>query len=94
MLKTPEEYFADQCLAVPQDADTTLSPAEKAFVQKYLGSETLNGMPVLDPEQALPGLALTPDAAVAARGEERQEKAFVQKYLGSETLSGMNGLTT
>jgi hypothetical protein len=44
MLKTPEEYFADQCLAVPQDADTTLSPAEKAFVQKYLGSETLNGM--------------------------------------------------
>jgi len=75
MLKTPEEYFADQCLAVPQDADTTLSPAEKAFVQKYLGSETLNGMPVLDPEQALPGLALTPDAAVAARGEERQEKA-------------------
>lgn len=58
MLKTPEEYFADQCLTVPQDADTTLSSAEKAFVQKYLGSDALRDMPVLVPEQAMPGLPL------------------------------------
>ena len=35
MVKTPEEYFADQCLDVPQAADAALSAAEQAFVQKY-----------------------------------------------------------
>ena len=57
MVKTPEEYFADQCLAVPQAADATLSAAEQAFVQKYLGSDTLQGMPVQEPEQVLAGTA-------------------------------------
>ena len=57
MVKTPEEYFADQCLAVPQAADSTLSAAEQAFVQKYLGSDTLQGMPVQEPEQVLAGAA-------------------------------------
>ena len=57
MVKTPEEYFADQCLAVPQAADATLSAAEKAFVQKYLGSDALQDMPVLEPEQVLAGPA-------------------------------------
>ena len=57
MVKTPEEYFADQCLAVPQADDATLSAAEKAFVQKYLGSDALQAMPVLEPEQVLAGAA-------------------------------------
>ena len=53
MVKTPEEYFADQCLDVPQAADAALSAAEQAFVQKYLGSDALQTMPVLEPEQVL-----------------------------------------
>ena len=57
MVKTPEEYFADQCLAVPQAADATLSAAEQAFVQKYLGSDALQTMPVLEPEQVMAGAA-------------------------------------
>ena len=57
MVKTPEEYFADQCLAVPQAADATLSTAEHAFVQKYLGSDALQNMPVQEPEQVLAGTA-------------------------------------
>jgi len=57
MVKTPEEYFADQCLAVPQAADASLSVAEQAFVQKYLGSDALQGMPVLEPEQVMAGTA-------------------------------------
>ena len=59
MVKTPEEYFADQCLAVPQAADATLSAAEQAFVQKYLGSDALQNMPVQEPEQVLAGAAGT-----------------------------------
>ena len=57
MVKTPEEYFADQCLAVPQAADATLSAAEQAFVQKYLGCDALQNMPVQEPEQVLAGTA-------------------------------------
>lgn len=72
MLKTPEEYFADQCLAVPQDADTTLSAAEQAFVQKYLGGDALRDMPVLAPEQALPGLSLGADAQDPACGVNQE----------------------
>ena len=63
MVKTPEEYFADQCLAVPQAADATLSAAEQAFVQKYLGSDALQNMPVQEPEQVLAGAAGTASVA-------------------------------
>lgn len=63
MVKTPEEYFADQCLAVPQAADATLSAAEQAFVQKYLGSDALQNMPVQEPEQVLAGAAGTTGVA-------------------------------
>lgn len=63
MVKTPEEYFADQCLAVPQPSDSTLSAAEQAFVQKYLGSDALQDMPVQEPEQVLAGAAQTASAA-------------------------------
>ena len=60
MVKTPEEYFADQCLAVPQAADATLSAAEQAFVQKYLGSDALQTMPQQEKQKtirAMPGMA-------------------------------------
>lgn len=63
MVKTPEEYFADQCLAVPQAADAALSAAEQAFVQKYLGSDALQHMPVQEPEQVLAGAAGTTSLA-------------------------------
>lgn len=63
MVKTPEEYFADQCLAVPQASDATLSVAEQAFVQKYLGSDALHDMPVQEPEQVLAGTAGTASEA-------------------------------
>ena len=63
MVKTPEEYFADQCLAVPQAADATLSPAEHAFVQKYLGSDALQNMPLQEPEQVLAGTATSAGVA-------------------------------
>ena len=68
MVKTPEEYFADQCLAVPQAADATLSAAEHAFVQKYLGSDALQNMPVQEPEQVLAGTAsVAPELGDGAR---------------------------
>ena len=73
MVKTPEEYFADQCLAVPQASDATLSVAEQAFVQKYLGSDTLHNMPVQEPEQVLAGTASgTHDHAAAAHPTARK----------------------
>ena len=66
MVKTPEEYFADQCLAVPQPVNTKLSAAEQAFVQKYLGSDVLQGMPMLEPERVMAGQVMT-----GAAGEAR-----------------------
>ena len=76
MVKTPEEYFADQCLAVPQAADAALSAAEQAFVQKYLGSDALQGMPVQEPEQVLAGAAgTTLELGDAAHPPARQDAA-------------------
>jgi purine-binding chemotaxis protein CheW len=56
MVKTPEEYFAAQCFEVQPASSTTLSAAEHAFVQKYLGSDALKDLPEQAPEQVLPGL--------------------------------------
>ena len=54
---TPEEYFAAQTLDMPpEDAEAPLNAAERAFVQKYLGGELLEAMPVQAPQTALPGL--------------------------------------
>lgn len=55
MVKTPEEYFADQCFEIPDVHRTPggLSEAEQAFVQKYLGADALAGLPVLEPDAAL-----------------------------------------
>ena len=76
MVKTPEEYFADQCLAVPQAADAALSAAEQAFVQKYFGSDALQGMPVQEPEQVLAGAAgTTLELGDAAHPPARQDAA-------------------
>ena len=76
MVKTPEEYFADQCLAVPQAADASLTVAEQAFVQKYLGSDALQGMPVQEPEQVMAGTAneaRDPAAPTRAKRDDAQE---------------------
>lgn len=55
MVKTPEEYFADQCFDAPAvtGQQASLSAAERAFVQKYLGGDALAELPVLEPKAAL-----------------------------------------
>lgn len=84
MVKTPEEYFADQCLAVPQAADATLSAAEQAFVQKYLGSDALQNMPVQEPEQVLAGAAGT--ASLAPELEDAHPAARKAAGAGAPSL--------
>lgn len=55
MVKTPEEYFADQCFDAPAvtGQQASLNAAERAFVQKYLGGDALSELPVLEPKAAL-----------------------------------------
>ena len=84
MVKTPEEYFADQCLAVPQAADATLSAAEQAFVQKYLGSDALQNMPVQEPEQVLAGAAGT--ACVAPEIDDAHPAAHKRAEANAPSL--------
>lgn len=56
MVRTPEEYFAEQCFESPdgRQASGGLSEVEQAFVQKYLGADALAGLPALEPDAALP----------------------------------------
>ena len=65
MVKTPEEYFAEQSLEASPDISAALSPAEQAFVQKYLGSDALRNLPRLEPEQ------MTPDVGPATEADGR-----------------------
>lgn len=55
MVKTPEEYFADQCFDQParQEGPDGLNEVEQAFLRKYLGEDALTGLPLLEPEAAL-----------------------------------------
>ena len=62
MVKTPEEYFAEQSLEASPDISAALSPAEQAFVQKYLGSDALRNLPRLEPEQMTPGVGPATEA--------------------------------
>ncbi|CAI3226744.1 chemotaxis protein CheW [uncultured Desulfovibrio sp.] len=65
---TPEEYFAAQTLDMPpEDAEAPLNAAERAFVQKYLGGELLEAMPVQAPQTALPGLGGRSTATARAK---------------------------
>ncbi len=55
MVKTPEEYFAGLSFTPPeQGATSSFSDAERAFVQKYLGGETLASLPMQTPLTAMP----------------------------------------
>lgn len=86
MVKTPEEYFADQCLAVPQAADASLTVAEQAFVQKYLGSDALQGMPVQEPEQVMAGTASearAPDPARIRRDDAQESRPSLRTRLAA-----------
>ena len=86
MVKTPEEYFADQCLAVPQAADESLTVAEQAFVQKYLGSDALQGMPVQEPEQVMTGTARearAPDPSHARRDDAQESLPSLRTRLAA-----------
>lgn len=52
MVKTPEEYFAEQNFDTPSanSSNKELSNAEKAFVDKYLGSDSIEKLPSINPE--------------------------------------------
>ena len=55
MVKTPEEYFSDQDFDLSvSPTEKTLNSAEKAFVEKYLGSAALADLPAVTPEAAMP----------------------------------------
>ena len=77
MVKTPEEYFSEQDFDLSvSPAEKTLNNAEKAFVEKYLGSAVLADLPVVSPEAAMP-LAKTSDdvpdtPSVSVRSQMRQ----------------------
>lgn len=48
MVKTPEEYFSELSLT-DAPAAGGLTTVERAFVEKYLGVEALDGLPVVSP---------------------------------------------
>ena len=77
MVKTPEEYFSNQCFAPPVQKEATpqLSPAERAFVQKYLGDDALVDLAVQAPQiiVASPLNSLTGDVAEDAFKQEKVE---------------------
>lgn len=77
MVKTPEEYFADQCFESPDARQGAggLSEAEQAFVQKYLGADALAGLPVLEPDAAL---------AVAETEHETRPSVSLRDWLRDE----------
>lgn len=53
MVKTPEEYFSEQSLTALPVTTSALTAAERAFVEKYLGSDALQSLPnVVPPVQA------------------------------------------
>ncbi|WP_291441434.1 chemotaxis protein CheW [Desulfovibrio sp.] len=89
MVKTPEEYFADLSFAPPeQGTAASLSDAERAFVQKYLGGETVAALPVQSPLAAMPctgteqirAPAEMPSApAAATAGQYRHDAAAAPK---------------
>lgn len=89
MVKTPEEYFTDLCFAPPeQGAAASLSDAERAFVQKYLGGETVAALPVQSPPAAMPCTGTEPfrapaempsAAAAATAGQYRDHATEVPK---------------
>lgn len=58
MVKTPEEYFSNQCFASPtsKEATPSLSPAERAFVQKYLGDDAIVDLAVQAPQVIIASL--------------------------------------
>lgn len=83
MVKTPEEYFSGLCFTPPeQEAVASLSDAEQAFVQKYLGAEALTALPVQSPLAAMACAGAEPlrtaqespsAAAASSAGQHRQD---------------------
>jgi len=78
MIKTPEEYFQDQEFQVVPDAEKgKFTPAELAFMQKYLGMDqaaALKKLGLEPPAQAAP-VAPGTSAGSAARPPEQAEQA-------------------
>lgn len=53
MVKTPEEYFTDHAFAPSVESGSSLSTAEQAFLQKYVGVEGAKAMGVDLPAEPL-----------------------------------------
>ena len=91
MVKTPEQYFAEQTLEIKPVTSSALSPAEQAFVQKYLGSDALQHVPQLEPDPLLPGMGDISDAkdqtdsgvmqSLRSRLAEMEELQMVSFYI-------------
>ena len=92
MVKTPEEYFSDQCFEALDSRCTHggLSDAEQAFVQKYLGNDALAGLPVLEPVAALPvageAEAATPQLSLKQRLRNEARVQMVSFFVREQTF--------
>lgn len=64
MNKSPEEYFAEQDFSVRNENASAFSPAEKAFMDKYLGISAPDVLAQIgiSPEGAADGAAQRPDS--------------------------------
>lgn len=92
MVKTPEEYFSDQCFEALDSrcSHDGLSDAEQAFVQKYLGNDALAGLPVLEPDAALPvareAEAATPRLSLKQRLRNEARVQMVSFFVREQTF--------
>lgn len=60
MVKTPEEYFAEQALDVSSSGSNEMTPAEQAFLQKYVGVAGAKALGVPLESDAVPLVPTSP----------------------------------
>jgi purine-binding chemotaxis protein CheW len=75
MVKSPVEYFQEQDKTMPASSGRDVSPAERAFLKKYLGIDDVAALGGLAPIDgvAVADLALGAAHSAALREESRQE---------------------
>ena len=92
MVKTPEEYFSTLDLAAP-DGGNGLNDAERAFVEKYVGVEILQQLPVLGKAGGAQAqkLASAPSLKERLQAEERVQMVsfYVQEQLFLLPVAGI-----
>lgn len=63
MLKSPEEYLSALSFEPPESDASRLSSGEKIFIEKYLGLEAFERLPVIHPENETESIAFQPEPA-------------------------------